>query len=300
MDFRQLEAFITVAKLKNFSKAGKSLFLSQPTISLHISNLERELSVVLFDRTSKEVNLTPAGKEFLNYALDMINMKNRALHNLSSIDRVITGTIHISTSSSPNIVILPSAIEKFSKIHPEVNFMIEEKGSPQILEDICSLSSEIGIVTMKVEHERFISKHLYDDDLVFICSKDLPIDPIIDLNTLSNYKLINRSEHSATRSEFERKIAELGHNVNHFETAVYTDNFNQVFRMVDRGIGVSYISKSIYECYKSFLNIKEFQVKGIQMKREVHLLLNKRRTLSPAVEDFVDLLLSTKVDNCNN
>ena len=60
MDFKQLEAFVNVAKYKNFSKAGKALYLSQPTISLHISNLEKELNASLFDRTSKEVNLTPS------------------------------------------------------------------------------------------------------------------------------------------------------------------------------------------------------------------------------------------------
>ena len=58
MDFKQLEAFITVSKLKSFSKAANAIYLSQPTISSHISSLERELNIQLFDRTSKEVNLT--------------------------------------------------------------------------------------------------------------------------------------------------------------------------------------------------------------------------------------------------
>ncbi len=101
MDFRQLEAFVNVARYKNFSRAGKALYLSQPTISLHISNLEKELSTPLFDRTSKEVNLTPAGIEFLNYALDMINMKNRAIHNIISSQNKISGSIKISTTTTP-------------------------------------------------------------------------------------------------------------------------------------------------------------------------------------------------------
>ena len=64
MDFKQLEAFITVAKLKSFSKAANAIYLSQPTISSNISSLEKELKIQLFDRTSKEVNLTPAGESF--------------------------------------------------------------------------------------------------------------------------------------------------------------------------------------------------------------------------------------------
>ena len=188
MDFRQLEAFVNVARYKNFSKAGKALFLSQPTISLHISNLEKELNAPLFDRTSKEVNLTPAGSEFLNYALDMINMKNKAIHNILTSQKKISGSIKISSSTTPCLVLLPNAIEKFQALHPEVKFIIEEKTSQAILEDVCSLTSDLGLVGMQVENERFISQPLFDDELVFICSKDTPLDGIVELSDITQYK----------------------------------------------------------------------------------------------------------------
>ncbi len=290
MDFRQLEAFVNVAKYKNFSKAGKVLYLSQPTISLHISNLEKELSTVLFDRTSKEVNLTPAGKDFLNYALDLINMKNRALHQLSSNNHAITGSVTISTSSTPNIVLLPDAIERFQKLHPEVRFIIEEKSTTLILEDVCSLNAEIGIVGMKVENDRFISTHLYDDELVFVCHPDLPLDGVIDLSTLSSYKLISRTDQSATRLELERSISEQGFDIALIENLVESDNMNFMIHMVQRGLGVGYISKTIYECYRKVIALKSFKVKGLDLTTQTYLLTNRKRTLSPAVEDFVNLL----------
>lgn len=294
MDFRQLEAFVNVARYKNFSKAGKALFLSQPTISLHISNLEKELNAALFDRTSKEVNLTPAGQEFLNYALDLINMKNKAIHNIISSQKKISGSITISTSATPSLVLLPQAIYKFQNMHPEVKFIVEEKSSTLIMEDVCSSASDLGLVGMHVENERFISHHLFDDELVFICAKDFPLDGIVDIKELTNYKFLGRSEQSATRLELERTMIENGIDASQIENVIESDNMNLLFSLVAKGAGISYMSKTTFECYKTVINIKTFQIRGLNITRSIHLLTNRRRTLSPAAEDFIKLLCEMK------
>ncbi len=301
MDFRQLEAFVNVARYKNFSKAGKALFLSQPTISLHISNLEKELNAPLFDRTSKEVNLTPAGSEFLNYALDMINMKNKAIHNIISSQKKISGSIKISASTTPCLVLLPNAIEKFQALHPEVKFIIEEKTSQAILEDVCSLTSDLGLIGMQVENERFISQHLFDDELVFICSKDTPLDGIVEISDISQYKFINRSDMSATRKELENLMMEQGYDFAMSDNVVECDNMNLILNLVSKGVGISFMSKTIYDCSKAMEKVKSFQVRGLSLTRNINVLTNRRRTLSPAAEDFIKLLKADakQEDHCN-
>jgi DNA-binding transcriptional LysR family regulator len=294
MDFRQLEAFVNVARYKNFSRAGKALYLSQPTISLHISNLEKELSTPLFDRTSKEVNLTPAGIEFLNYALDMINMKNRAIHNIISSQNKISGSIKISTTTTPSLVLLPKAIEQFQNLHPEVKFIVEEKSTNVILEDVCSLTSDLGLIGMHVENERFASHHLFEDELVFICAEDVALDQVVDMAELVKHKMITRSDQSSTRIELERSMVEQGYDVGLLENVVESDNMNLIVKLVSSGVGISYLSKTIYECYKKNMPVKSFQVKGLNLSRSIHLITNKRRTLSPAAEDFIKLLNNLK------
>ena len=294
MDFRQLEAFVNVARYKNFSRAGKALFLSQPTISLHISNLEKELSTPLFDRTSKEVNMTPAGVEFLNYALDMINMKNRAIHNIISSQNKISGSIKISTTTTPGLVLLPQAIEQFQNLHPEVTFIIEEKSTNSILEDVCSLTSDLGLIGVHVENERFISRHLFEDELVFICAENTEIEDIVDISEIAKHKFITRSDQSSTRIELERSMVEQGYDIGLLDNVVESDNMNLIATLVSNGVGISYLSKRIYECYKKSIPVKSFQIKGLNLKRSIHLITNKRRTLSPAAEDFIKLLNTLK------
>lgn len=294
MDFRQLEAFVNVARYKNFSRAGKALYLSQPTISLHISNLEKELSTPLFDRTSKEVNLTPAGIEFLNYALDMINMKNRAIHNIISSQNKISGSIKISTTTTPSLVLLPKAIEQFQNLHPEVKFIVEEKSTNIILEDVCSLTSDLGLIGIHVENERFASHHLFEDELVFICAEDAALDQIVDISELAKHKFITRSDQSSTRIDLERSMVEQGFDVGLLENVVESDNMNLIVKLVSSGVGISYLSKTIFECYRKTMPVKSFQIKGLNLSRSITLITNKRRTLSPAAEDFIKLLNSLK------
>jgi DNA-binding transcriptional LysR family regulator len=221
-------------------------------------------------------------------------MKNRAIHNIHSSNKKITGSITISTSATPSLVLLPQAIHEFQKMHPDVKFIVEEKSSTLILEDVCSSASDLGLVGMHVENERFVCRHLFDDELVFICSKELPLDGVVDVSELSDYKFLGRSDQSATRMELERTMIENSIDATQFENVIESDNMNLVFSLVAKGAGISYMSKTIYECYKNILNIKTFQINGLNITRSIHLLTNRRRTLSPAAEDFIKLLCEMK------
>ena len=79
MEFKQLEAFVNVVKYKSFSKAAEATYLTQPTISTHISSLEKELGVKLVDRNGKESRPTKHGRAFYNYAINIINTRERAV-----------------------------------------------------------------------------------------------------------------------------------------------------------------------------------------------------------------------------
>ena len=84
MDFKQIEAFVNVVRYKSFSKAADATFFTQPTISTHIRNLEKELGVKLLDRKSRVVEMTPQGTKFYKYAVEMINARAQAFDALDN------------------------------------------------------------------------------------------------------------------------------------------------------------------------------------------------------------------------
>ncbi len=101
MDFKELESFVAIAKAKSFSKASEKLFLTQPALSNHISKLEKELGITLFERNNKKTELTPAGQQFYISALEILNQRENALLNLEKYQGKIDGMLQIATSSVP-------------------------------------------------------------------------------------------------------------------------------------------------------------------------------------------------------
>ncbi len=112
MDFKQLESFVMLAKLRNFSKAAEKLYLTQPTISNHINNLERDLDTLLFNRSNKKVSLTQAGEILLNHALSILNERDQALFSLGQFQGEIIGTLEIASSSIPERYLLTELLCK--------------------------------------------------------------------------------------------------------------------------------------------------------------------------------------------
>lgn len=289
MDFKQIEAFISVARFKSFSKAANTIFLSQPTISSHIASLERELNIQLFDRTSKEVYLTPAGKSFLEYAINIINTRNNAVSNLSNFNTTISGKLNLSASTTPCNSLVPELIKKFSQIYPDVRFSITEESSGNIIKDILDLNCEIGIVGTTIKNGKIKSYKLIEDDLVLISSNDLNIPDEITLKDLLKYKFIIRDKNSATRSTLDTALESKGINPDLLNVFCEVNNLDNLLQFVKLGTGVSIISEKITFDYIDNSKIKITKIKDLFLKRNLYLIINSKRTLTPIANAFFSM-----------
>lgn len=285
MDFKQIEAFISVAKLKSFSKAANTIFLSQPTISSHISSLEKELNIQLFDRTSKEVNLTPAGESFLDYAIDIINTRNHAIVALSDFNSNISGKLNLSASTTPCNSIVPILMKKFGSLYPDVTFNINEQNSGKIIKDIMNLESEIGIVGTSINHDRIKSYKLLEDELVVISHPSLNLPKELEVKDLLKHKFIFREKNSATRKTFEDIISEK-FDVNKLNILCEVNNLDTLVQFVKTGMGISIVSSKIYENSACDHKLTHSKIKDLNLKRNIYLIMNSKRTLTPTARAF--------------
>ncbi|MCT8977560.1 selenium metabolism-associated LysR family transcriptional regulator [Clostridium sp. CX1] len=289
MDFKQIEAFINVAKFKSFSKAATSCFLSQPAISSHIASLEKDLNVQLFDRTSKEVLLTPAGESFLKYALDILNTRDKAIYNIVNFNETINGKLKLAASTTPCNTIVPSLIKKFYKSYPEVSFDVIEQSSGEIIEDIIKFDCEIGLVGELVNDEKIKSYKLIEDDLVIISSPALNIADSVYIEDILNYKFILREEGSATRKTFEYALRKEGFDPSEIDVHFEVNNLDTLFQFVKSGLGISVVSKHVLRDYISLGLIKESKIENLFLKRYIYLITSSKRTLTPTAKAFFNL-----------
>lgn len=291
MDFKQIEAFVNVARYKSFSKAAEAVYLSQPTISAHIASLEQELNVVLFDRTSKEIKITSAGAVFLEFATNMLNIRNAAVSSLADFDAKIAGNLCISSSTTPARSLVPQLISRFYSLYPNVKFDFKEDSTKGVINNILNGVSEIGIVGEVIDDTRLNYTEIGQDSLVII--SNMPeLGEEITMDMLFAYSFIQREYGSATRSVFEKALRRVGGSPEKLKVFVEVSSLESVLQFVKNGSVMSVASEMACQDLIKAGIIRKHYIKGMDMNRGIYMVVHSRRTLSPTAKAFYNSIIS--------
>ena len=297
MDFKQIEAFVNVIKYKSFSKAAEATFLTQPTISTHISSLEKELGVTLIDRMGKESRPTKQGRAFYNYAINLLHTRERAIDAMTGSLKTLSGEITIKTSSIPGEHIVPQLIADFHKHYPKVSFFVEQSDSEKVWNDIMDNMGDVGF-TGNYRGNELKCELLLKDSLVLITPKNEKFSRlreesnVISLKSFYQEEFVWREEGSATRKSFEDYCARQDPSWK-IRTSAIVNHLGAVKKCVASGMGVSVVSGIAAEESKE-QDYFVFDIDGIDLKREFYFIYNKNITLTPAALRFKEFILDKK------
>jgi DNA-binding transcriptional LysR family regulator len=294
MDFKQLESFITIAKLNSFSKAADKLFLTQPTISNHIQSLEKELDTVLFNRTNKKITLTESGDILYEYAISILNKRDSAFFSLNQFKGRIEGVLEISSSTIPEQYYLTEMLTQFHLAYPDVSYRLKKFDTKQVLDKINTGEIDFGIVGAKKELNNIDFIPIFDDEIVLIAPNTKPYDTIdsISFEALKKYNLILRESGSGTRQRFEKEIDSKNHNLDDFKVIAEIESNETIKKMVIKGLGLSLVSnRSIQNEVKLGL-LKTIEINDFYLKRHFYFVYHQKRALSPLARTFRDFILS--------
>ena len=296
MEFNQLESFLSVVKHKSFSKAAKALYLTQPTISNNIQNLENELSTSLLDRKSKRISLTDSGKEFYKYAVELVNLRDQSKNSILEHMNKLKGEIRIHSSSIPAEYILPTIIKKFNKLYPGISFSVYQKNSQDIIDDILNERENFGIVGAKTLSRNLEYIEFYQDELVLAMPykghHTLSSPENMDLPSLLSKDFLIRDQGSGTRLVLEKALIKEGFNIDNLQSLSIIDSNEMIKRMVSLDLGISFLSKISLQHEVDFKLLETRTIDRLDLKRNFYFVYNKNRTLSPIVDKFKDFFQS--------
>lgn len=159
---------MSVAEEGSFSKAGKHLFLPQPTVSAHVSSLEQELEACLFVRNTKDVRLSEDGIKLHGYAKQMIALQRDIETAFDRTRKESNHCIYIAASSVPSQYLLPQILAKFSELYPRERFKIMETDSAKVVEQVVNGNADIGFTGTVLEKKYCRYIPFYQDELVII------------------------------------------------------------------------------------------------------------------------------------
>lgn len=292
MDFKQIEAFVNVVRFKSFSRAADATFFTQPTISTHISSLEKELNTKLLDRKGRTVEMTPHGQKFYQYAVEMVNARAQAIEALDNGDDNLDGVLELQTSTVPGIAFLPEIIRKFTDAHPFTQFYIEMNDSKATVESLLERRGEIGFVGEYVAEPGIEVHEIFHDRPVLLVPGTYETDKdTITLEEMSKLPLIWRENGSATRKSFEDTAASKGFDKNNFRVISRTNDLNMIMRLVANNVGASILSEKTVNKVVRSDEFKVLKIDGFDKLRSFYMITLKNVFLSPVAEAFRKFVL---------
>lgn len=246
MFIERLVIFKKVAEEKSFSKAAEDLFLSQPGVSLQIRNLENEFGTKLIYRSSKHLELTPAGEILYKKAIQIINLYTKTKEEINQIQGVVTGTLRIGASYTVGEYVLPELVSQTATKYPNLNISVTIANTEQIVQNLSQNRLDMALVEGKINNKSLIVEPFMKDRMVLIVPADHPLTMMkgVTEKELANQIWIFREAGSGTREFSDYFIKKLNLNVRH--SYVFSSN-KGVKAAVVSGLGIALVSDLIVE-----------------------------------------------------
>lgn len=295
MNLKQLEAFVQVAEGGSFSKAAKELFLTQPTISSHISSLERELNARLFVRNTKEVSLSEDGIKLYKYAKQMLDLQREIEVTFGMDEEGESHAVTIAASTIPAQYLLPEVLTRFSERYPQEQIRIQETDSSKVVMQIVDHWVDIGFTGTVLEKKHCKYIPFYKDELVIITPNTPKYQELAqgnkeDISWIKKEHVIMREEGSGTRKEAELQLKGAGVKFAGLDIIASIENQETIKKSVRQGMGISVLSKLATADEVANGEILAFPIPNSDEGRDINLVYNKNYQMTRSAERFIKVV----------
>ena len=293
MNLNQLYYFRELADQKQYTKAADNLFISQPTLSISIKQLENELQCKLFKHNGRYVQLTEYGRIFYDTVTKSLNTLDRGKKQIEQRISQDQGNIHIAgipTAIGTILSHLTKQYQQESNISP--HFIYHDNPSYQICEGINNGWYDIGISSFVPEFSHFTYVPLYTEEIIAIVSKE---------NNLAKIKEITPEELQGESIITYSKKIQIGKDITNALLATASD-LNITNRLHDElAIAGQVLTNDIVGIVAKTIYLSGFDIHIIKLDlpkntRQVYLVYDSSQNFSPGTVDFIDFLKSHKPD----
>ncbi|HEY3179051.1 MAG TPA: LysR family transcriptional regulator [Casimicrobiaceae bacterium] len=288
INLRQLRAFMTIGVLGSFTRAADALHTTQPALSAQIRELEAELGLRLFDRNTRSVSPTQAGRDLLPIVEKILaDIGVVAAHAQNVVQRNI-GRIAIAALPSVSSTLLPQAVVRFRTQFPGVTVALKDSLAEGIVEMIRNDDVDFGVTSSPASDAQLEFTPLASDRMVALLPRDHPLASArrLRLADLLDTPLILMNRDSSVRRIVDAACVSLGR----MATPAYEPAFMATaIGMVRAGLGATLLPSSALEIAAA-ADLVVQKLDAPELTRQIGVLRKRTRSLSPAADSFVGTL----------
>ena len=290
INLKQLEAFVATAEFSSFTKASEELFLTQSTVSSHISALESALGLRLIQRSARQrVMLTKEGELVYREAREILD-RCQALQDLqkqSQENRLVIGA-----SSVPGQCLMPEIMADYLKHCPDCQYVQLRGDSIRIHDYLAHGKANLGFVGIAANPKEYYYHPVAEDRLVLITANKEPFQSMhksgISGLELLDHPIILREENSGTRQEMERCLRSRNIDPEKLHVIAQIDNPEAIRSSVSRGLGISVMSILAAREYLLSGQLLSFELGNQGAFRKIYLTWRKDALLSAGEQKFLE------------
>jgi len=285
---RQLYGFRAVADVGTFTAAAQRLQVAKPALSLNIRDLERELGAKLFDRTTRRVELTAAGREFLQSVDKLIADLEHAVQNARELADRKRGRLVVAAPPLLAALIVPGAVADYKKRFPAIEVSVIDAQTNVIIDKVRGGEADCGIGTFSEAEDGIRRERLFEDALMAWCPAQSPCARSNRLawKDLPAGQLIAMTRDSRIRFLVDQACQSIGQTV---RPAYEVSHMTTAIMMVEAGLGVAVLPAYVWGFARVF-NVVPKVLCEPEVRREVAIIQPNGRSSSPAAEAFLKYL----------
>ncbi len=285
MDLFQLETFLAVTREGSFSRAAQKLFRTQPAVSQTVRKLEEEIGEPLFDRSSREGNLTDAGEVLRDSAEKLLNMRGEALEALEERRQLHAGKLALAANEFTCLYLLP-VLHEFRHLCPMIKVTVQRSLASQIPHELLNHSTELGVLSFRPEDDGLRSVVVYRDELAFVMPPNHPLAGAaeVSIRQLGAENFIAHIVPSPYRAKvletFRKRKVPLN-------MGVELPSTEAIKKFVAQGNGVALIPAICVETEVARGELVHVPVPELRFERKLRVVYRKGSVLSHAAEAFL-------------
>lgn len=286
MTIRHLKIFVAVCEEGSITKAGQRLFIAQPTVSFAVSELEKHYNTKLFDRISKRLYLTDAGRKLLPYAQHIVSMFDEMETGAQGWDA--GGTFRIGASVTIGNCLLPDLLKSFAERRPGVDVKVQIDNSEKIEQSVLDNRIDLGLIEGNSHSSQLISQAFRDDELVLLFSPGhrWEMQASVAPDELKGEPFLMRERGSGGREILEGALLLHGIEVDPAWESISTQ---AIVRAVENGFGVAVLPLLLVKDHLAQGRLLTRPIKGLSLKRKFALIQHRNKYVTDTMQEFLDL-----------
>lgn len=288
MNLQQLYYFRKLAEVQHYTEAAKALYITQPSLSDSIASLEHELSVSLFQKKGRGIQLTKYGQEFYEYVNQALGILEHGIAAVREKSDSVTGTIDIGCIPTLLGDFLPNALDLYHEKCPQVSFNIFHEKSIPIAEGVSAGTYDIGLCSMVENKDDLVFVPITYQELVVIVRNDHPlaVHDSIELTALKGYMLSTYRDTIPIGKTIRKILKEKG-----VEAAYSYDDEISIAGRINHSSKTAIVADTPF--LKQFDNLKKIHLTDVPKDtRMLYLVYSKKNFITAAVEAFANFMVA--------